>query len=69
MKPSIMWLVAIVALFGTVLNAQHSIWSFYLWVATNGIFILHNARKKDWPQVILFCGQTLACIYGIWSWS
>lgn len=51
-----------------VLSSGFALESLFIWVIANPIMAIHNYRKKDWPQVVIFGFFTITNAAGIYVW-
>jgi nicotinamide riboside transporter PnuC len=64
----LMWIVAIVSLVGTVMNARRQRWCFILWGATNLCWTAYDVSLHAWPQAALMAVYFALSIYGWVQW-
>jgi nicotinamide riboside transporter PnuC len=62
------WIFTTIALIGTILNSQMSIWGFVFWIVSNTGFLVINYLKHDYALVVLFLVNTIVAIIGIITW-
>lgn len=65
----IAWLATIVAMIGVMLNAQGKVLCFYLWIGSNGFFVVANMLSDQYAQAALFAFNLAMAIYGIRCWK
>jgi nicotinamide riboside transporter PnuC len=63
------WIATAMALMGAVFNSQRRVEGFYLWVASNVVFLVLAACRRDWPQVVLWTMYTGISLRGIVVWT
>ena len=63
------YLFTVIAIIGGIFNARGSIYGFYLWLLSNGYFVLDGLIYKRYYQVILFGVYSITTIYGIKKWK
>lgn len=65
----ITWLLAIIALVGTVLNVRQDRRCFFLWLFSNGGFAAVNCGRGDYAQGTLFAVYFILAILGARQWQ
>ena len=63
-----MWIVTIISLIGSALNARKSIICFYVWILANICWLVYDIHVKLYSRAVLDTVQTLLCISGIIYW-
>ena len=59
--------ILLFGLAGAVLNINHSVWGFIVWIPVN-LSLAYLNRKKP-PLAVLFIAYAISCIWGIVKWS
>lgn len=62
------WVMSIIALAGTVLNAERNIYGFWLWIVSNMYMTIRFAYIGEDAQACLFFIYTLLAIRGLIAW-
>ncbi len=65
----ITWIISILALTGTVLNANRNKYGFILWLITNMYWTVIDFKTGLYAQSALFFAYTILAIKGIITWS
>ena len=63
------WLISIVALVGTFLNASRIKYGFVLWFFTNLYWTVVDFKAGLYAQSALFLAYTLLAVKGIVTWT
>jgi nicotinamide riboside transporter PnuC len=63
------WLLTILALWGTWLNANMKREGFYFWIVTNIAFSVINFMIEQYAMSFLFFVYTLLAIKGLTKWK
>ena len=63
------WIATAVALIGTILNCKKIKWCFYLWTATNIMWLVWDIKNGTISRAVLDLVQLALAIYGIFEWS
>lgn len=63
------WIVAVIALAGTVLNARQRKEGFVLWIISNSFFCWFNFCIGSYAQSCLMAVYTALAIYGLIQWQ
>lgn len=61
-------LMSIVALIGTVWNAQRDKYGFLFWIISNLYMVIRFAYIKEYPQMVLFFIYFILAVYGFINW-
>lgn len=64
-----MWIVTIISLIGSVLNAKKSKWCFYVWILANVLWLIYDIHIGLYSRAALDTIQTIICISGIIYWK
>jgi len=65
----LLWLVSIASLVGVWLNIRRRVACFYIWTATNAVWMVVDASHGIWPQAALQGVYFGLAVYGIRAWS
>lgn len=65
----ITWIISILALTGTILNANRNKYGFILWLVTNMYWTVIDFQSGLYAQSALFFAYTILAIKGIITWS
>lgn len=65
----ITWIISILALTGTILNANRNKYGFILWLITNMYWTVIDFKTGLYAQSALFFAYTILAIKGIITWS
>ena len=65
----ITWIISILALTGTILNANRNKYGFILWLVTNMYWTVIDFKTGLYAQSALFFAYTILAIKGIITWS
>ena len=65
----ITWLLAILSLYGVVLNIQKRPSCFYIWSVTNAGWVFIDALAGVYAQAALFTIYLGLSLYGAWDWN
>ena len=63
------WMIALIALYGTYLNANQKREGFYYWLVSNSAFALINFSDGKLAQGSLFFVYTILAVVGIKNWK
>jgi len=63
------WILAVVSIFGVVLNIYKNKWCFIVWAVTNFIWMLINLSREIYAQAFLFFIYFLLAIWGMFEWK
>lgn len=63
------WVATLVALVGTVLNCKKIKACFYLWTATNIMWLAYDLYLGTVSRAVLDAVQLALAIYGIYEWT
>lgn len=63
------WLISVMALIGTILNANMNKHGFTLWLITNMFWTIVDFKAGLYAQSALFLAYTLLAIKGIITWT
>ena len=66
---SIPWIMSIIALIGTIINARANKWGFVLWTISNLYMAYINYRAGLYAIGTLFVIYFLLAIYGLYHWG
>lgn len=66
---TITWIISVLALTGTILNANRNKCGFLLWFITNLFWVIVDFRSGLYAQSTLFLAYTLLAIKGWTTWS
>ena len=64
-----MWVVTIISLIGSVLNAKKSKWCFYIWILANILWLIYDIHIELYSRAALDVIQTIICVSGIIYWK
>lgn len=62
------WIVTVIALVGTVLNANKKRIGFVFWIFSNACLAVYNFEKHEHAQGLLFTVYFILAIYGFLMW-
>lgn len=62
------WIITLISVTGSILNAKHSVYCFYIWIMSNILWIMYDLYIKLYSRALLDIFQTIICIYGIINW-
>lgn len=65
----ITWILAAIALVGTVLNVRQDRRCFFLWLFSNGGFTAVNFARGDYAQGTLFAVYLVLAVLGARQWQ
>ena len=68
MIESVSWILTIVAIYGTYLNANKDARGFYYWLISNSAFCAINFCTGMFAQGFLFGVYTILAIIGLQRW-
>ena len=63
------WIITIIALTGTVLNARQKRSGFLFWIISNAGLSGYNFRIEEYAQSMLFGVYLVLAIYGFINWG
>lgn len=63
------WIMAAMALAGTILNIKKQKYGFAFWIVSNGYWCIHNILIQEYAQAFLYFIFFLLAIWGLISWS
>lgn len=63
-----MWIVTVISVFGSILNARKSNKCFYVWIIANVFWLIYDIYTKLYSRAALDILQTIICISGIIHW-
>jgi nicotinamide riboside transporter PnuC len=63
------WIMASIAIFGTILNISKNRWCFIVWGISNLGLIILNLITGMYAQAVLFLVQLAMAIVGFVQWS
>jgi nicotinamide mononucleotide transporter len=66
---AVFWLTAVAALVGVVLNIHRHVACFWIWAATNAVWVYADIAHGIYPQAALQAVYFALSVYGIWKWS
>ena len=66
---TVTWIVSVVALIGTILNAQRNRFGFYAWLFTNAFWTVYDFKIGAYAQSVLFFAYFLLAIKGLITWK
>jgi nicotinamide mononucleotide transporter len=69
MVESVSWILTIIAIYGTYLNANKNPNGFYYWLISNSAFCAINFVNGMMAQGFLFGVYTILAIIGIQKWK
>jgi len=69
MIDNLMWLVTLASIIGTVANVQQKRWCFYVWSATNGLWVAYDIYKTAYPQAALMAVYLGLAVWGVFAWK
>lgn len=64
----ISWLMALLAILGTILNLKRRWEGFLLWIVSNSFWFIHNMQIGEYQQASLSCLYTFLAVAGIREW-
>lgn len=62
------WVMSIIALAGTILNAERNIYGFVFWIVSNMYMTIRFAYIGEYAQACLFLIYTILAVRGIIAW-
>lgn len=63
------WMLALLSLYATWLNARKVRWCFALWIVTNAAWALVNGLiYRNYARCALDTCYTGLAVYGLWRW-
>lgn len=63
------YVMMVIALVGSYLNAKQIREGFLLWMITNGFWIFHNVVVSEYAQAILYTANMVIAIMGFINWK
>lgn len=63
------WFMSLLALYGTIMNAEQNKWGFVFWLITNAYWAFTDFKAGLWAQGCLFVAYFLLAIRGLWVWG
>lgn len=63
------YVMMVIALIGSYLNAKQHREGFLLWMLTNGFWIIHNLTVSEYAQAILYMANMVIAIMGFINWK
>lgn len=69
MIEAVSWILTIIAIYGTYLNANGNIRGFYYWLVSNTGFCLINFLLGSMAQSLLFGVYLVLAIIGLQKWN
>ena len=63
------YVMMVIALFGSYLNAKQRREGYLLWMLTNGFWIIHNLAVSEFAQAILYLANMVISIMGFVNWK
>lgn len=63
------WLISIIALIGTFLNANRNKYGFVIWLITNIYWTIADFNAGLYAQSALFLAYTLLAVKGLITWT
>jgi len=63
------WIGLILNIFGCILNAKKSIWSWPVWMLSNIAWLIYWIPKSETAAIILVCSYLVINVYGYREWS
>lgn len=63
------YVMMVIALVGSYLNAKQRREGFLLWMITNGFWIIHNLTVSEYAQSILYAANMVIAIMGFINWK
>lgn len=63
------YVMMVIALAGSFLNAKQRREGFLLWIGTNGFWIIHNLSVAEYAQAILYVANLIISIMGFINWK
>lgn len=63
------YVMMVIALVGSYLNAKQHREGFLLWMITNGFWIIHNLTVSEFAQAILYAANMVIAIMGFVNWN
>jgi len=65
---SLMWLVTVAAVIGTIANVRRRRWCFAVWIFTNAAWAWYDIYKIAYPQAALQAIYLCLSVWGLCSW-
>ena len=63
------WCATVLSILGAILNAFLIKEGFYLWIASNSLWIIFAVKNKYWGMVLTFSTFLIISVIGIVYWS
>ena len=63
------WIASSLSIIGVLLNAQHIIWCWHIWVLGSLMWVYWAYKNKNISQIVLWIIFILSDIYGFYSWT
>jgi len=63
------WLITIASIIGTVANIYKKQWCFWIWLFTNGLWMIVDLKAGLYAQAFLFGVYLLLAVWGLYQWS
>jgi nicotinamide riboside transporter PnuC len=65
----LMWIVMVISVVGTLLNARQNILCFPIWIATNLVWVAYCVNKGTYAMATLFSVYLVIAVYGWVCWK
>jgi len=62
------WILSGLSVAGVILNVYQIKFCFWIWLFSNGCWIIYTYRKRTYPLVALFATYFILAIWGIIQW-
>jgi nicotinamide mononucleotide transporter len=69
METVLYWLTSLASLAGVWLNIRRRVACFWIWSATNAVWVVADLLHGIYPQAALQAVYVALSLYGIWAWS
>lgn len=63
------WIIAAIAIAGTILNIKKQRSGFVLWTVSNSHWLIHNIKIGEYAQAVIFAVFLALSIYGFFAWG
>ena len=63
------WVATALAIIGAIMNAFLIKEGFYLWIVSNGIFMVFSLKNKHYGMSLMFFVYLIITIIGIFYWK